>query len=126
MYRTYGKNKDGFIDFNEFIIVLIMLSSGSAEEKLLQMFDICDTHRTGYISQLEMRKLVREMFNCIDSTVRPPRCNPVSFSKLICNEMDGFNRDGQISKQEFIRAYLDDDSFSSVLAIKLLENISAT
>jgi len=124
VYRMYDKNQDGFIDFKEFTIVLYMLSSGSAEEKLLQMFDIFDTHRTGYISQLEMTKLVREMFSCIDSTERPPGSNPISFSKMIFNEMDK-DRDGQISKQEFIQACLDDDSFSSLLALKLLENISA-
>ena len=124
VYRMYDKNKDGFIDFKEFTIVLFMLSSGSPEEKLLQIFDIFDSSRTGFISQLEMTKLVREMFHVIDSTERPPGMNPISFSRLIFNEMDS-DGDGQISKQEFIKACLDDESFSSILAIKLLESISS-
>ena len=124
VYRMYDKDKDGYIDFKEFTIVLFMLSSGSPEEKLLQIFDIFDTHRTGYISQLEMTKLVREMFHVIESTERPPGMNPISFSRLIFNEMDA-DGDGQISKDEFIKACLDDESFSSVLAIRLLESINS-
>ena len=125
VYRMYDKNKDGFIDFKEFTIVLYMLSSGSPQDKLLQIFDIFDVNKTGKISQLEMTKLVREMFHVIDVSEKPAHCNPISFAKLVFNEMDA-DRDGEISKQEFINACLDDESFSSILAIKLLESISSS
>ena len=124
VYRMYDKNKDGFVDFKEFTIVLYMLSSGSPEDKLLQIFDIFDINRTGFISQLAMTKMVREMYNVIDISERPPGMNPISFSNFIFNDMDS-NRDGQISKDEFIKACLDDESFSSILAIKLLESINS-
>ena len=124
VYRMYDKNKDGFVDFKEFTIVLYMLSSGSPEDKLLQIFDIFDINRTGFISQLAMTKMVREMYNVIDIRERPPGMNPISFANFIFNDMDS-NRDGQISKDEFIKACLDDESFSSILAIKLLESINS-
>ena len=101
-----------------------MLTSGSPEEKLLQIFDIFDTNRTGFISQLSMTKMVREMYNVIDMSERPPGMNPISFANFIFNDMDT-NRDGQISKEEFIKACLDNESFSSILAMKLIESISA-
>ena len=124
VYRMYDKNKDDFVDFKEFTLVLYMLSSGSPEEKLLQIFDIFDYNRTGFISNLAMTKMVREMYNVIDISERPPGMNPISFSNFIFNDMDS-NRDGQISKDEFIKACLDDESFSSILAIKLLESINS-
>ena len=123
VYRMYDKNKDDFVDFKEFTLVLYMLSSGSPEEKLLQIFDIFDHNRTGFISNLAMTKMVREMYNVIDISERPPGMNPISFAKAIFNDMDT-NQDGQISKEEFIKACMDDESFSSILAIKLLDSIS--
>ena len=124
VYRMYDKNKDDFVDFKEFTVVLYMLTSGSPEEKLLQICDIFDTNRTGFISQLSMTKMVREMYNVIDMSERPPGMNPISFANFIFNDMDT-NRDGQISKEEFIKACLDNESFSSILATKLIESISA-
>ena len=105
-------------------MVLYMISSGSPKDKLLQIFDIFDINGTGFISQLAMTKMVREMYNVIDISERPPGMNPISFSNFIFNDMDS-NRDGQISKDEFIKACLDDESFSSILAVKLLESINS-
>ena len=60
------------------------------------------------------------MYNVIDIRERPAGMNPISFTNFIFNGMDS-NRDGQTSKDEFIKACLDDESFTFILAIKLLE-----
>ena len=117
MYRMYDKDRDGFIDFKEFTVCLYMLSSGSPEEKLRQIFKVFDINNDGVISQLEMTKLVREMYNLID---RPSHVNPISFAKQIFNEMDT-DHDGEVSEEDFISACLNDEKYSSLLAGKLLD-----
>lgn len=125
VYRMYDQDGDGFIDFKEFTVVVYMMSAGTPEEKLLQMFRIFDINNDGVISQLEMTKLVREMFHVIDRYEKPANSNPISFSRLIFAEMDA-DGDGEISKQEFITACLNDEKFSSILAVTLLDAISSS
>merc|ERR1719244_963484 len=38
IFRMYDTNKDGHIDFREFMIVLYVMSNGSPEENLKQIF----------------------------------------------------------------------------------------
>ena len=101
-----------------------MLTSGSPEEEQLQIFDIFDTNRKGFISQLSMTKMVRETYNVIDMSERPPGMNPISFANFIFNDKDT-NWEEQISKEELIKACIDDESFSSILAMKLIESINS-
>ena len=124
VYRMYDQDRDGWIDFKEFTMVLYMMSSGSPEDKLRQMFRIFDVNNDGVITQLEMTKMVREMFQVLDYTEKPHNSNPISFSKLLFKEMD-VDGDGEISKDEFVQACLNNDKFSSILAYKLLDAISA-
>ena len=65
------------------------------------------------------------MFHVIDVSEKPAHRDPISFSKLVFNDIDA-DRDGEISKQEFINACFDEESFSSILPIKLLESISSS
>ena len=47
----YDSNGDGFIDFREFMLVLYILSSGTPEENLKQIFRIFDINNDKSISR---------------------------------------------------------------------------
>ena len=51
IFRMYDSNGDGFIDFREFMLVLYILSSGTPEENLKQIFRIFDINNDKSISR---------------------------------------------------------------------------
>jgi len=50
IFRMYDSNKDGHIDFREFMIVLYIMSNGSPEENLKQIFRVFDINNDGTIT----------------------------------------------------------------------------
>jgi len=56
IFRMYDSNGDGFIDFQEFMIVLYVLSNGTPEANLKQIFRIFDINGDGTISKKELQR----------------------------------------------------------------------
>jgi len=50
IFRMYDSNKDGHIDFREFMIVLYIMSNGTPEENLKQIFRVFDINNDGTIT----------------------------------------------------------------------------
>merc|ERR1712045_456158 len=50
IFRMYDTNKDGHIDFREFMIVLYITSNGTPEENLKQIFRVFDINNDGTIT----------------------------------------------------------------------------
>ena len=57
----YDEDGDGYIDFKEFMMVLYIMSAGTPEENLGQIFRIFDKDNDGSISEKEMVKLVKDL-----------------------------------------------------------------
>jgi len=68
IFRMYDSNKDGHIDFREFMIVLYIMSNGSPEENLKQIFRVFDINNDGTISLKELQKIVRDLFLLINES----------------------------------------------------------
>merc|ERR1712141_98694 len=62
IFRMYDTNKDGHIDFREFMIVLYVMSNGSPEDNLKQIFRVFDINNDGTITLKELQKIVRDLF----------------------------------------------------------------
>merc|ERR1712186_307728 len=96
IFRMYDTNKDGHIDFREFMIVLYIMSNGTPEENLKQIFRVFDINNDGTITLKEL--LVKTAFN----------------------EMDE-NHDGKISQSEFVEACMAQKQFSTMLTLKIID-----
>merc|ERR1719500_1986087 len=97
VWRIYDTNLDGEIDFREFMLALSVMSKGSAEDNLRQIFRLFDVNSDG---RLEKEDLVATAFT----------------------EMDA-NMDGSISQEEFVSACLRENqgSASKTLALTVVE-----
>eukprot|EP00092_Neocalanus_flemingeri_P020565 GFUD01022279.1.p1 GENE.GFUD01022279.1~~GFUD01022279.1.p1 ORF type:complete len:209 (+),score=34.92 GFUD01022279.1:140-766(+) len=130
IFRMYDSNKDGHIDFREFMIVLYIMSNGSPEENLKQIFRVFDINNDGTISLKELQKIVRDLFLLINDTNADQasqevlvKTDPLSQEVLVktaFNEMDE-NHDGQISQLEFIEACMAQKKFSTMLTLKIID-----
>ena len=58
--------QDGHIDFREFMIVLYIMSNGTPEENLKQIFRVFDINNDGFISLKELQRIVKDLFHLIN------------------------------------------------------------
>merc|ERR1711942_606830 len=118
-FRIYDLNNDGHIDFVEFMVVFFILSSGDHEEVLSKIFRLFDINSDGNISKKEMKKLVKAMYGLL-KLENPNLSTSDNVARATFNEMDK-NRDGKISREEFIQACLGREVFSRMVTAKAID-----
>lgn len=120
VFRTFDKNNDGTIDFNEFIQGLSIIMRGGKEMKLRWAFEMYDSDGSGEVCRKEMLEIVRSIFRLAgdDITSRLPRDEntPEKFTNKLFDKLD-VDSSGSITQTEFIRGAQCYPSF-----MKLLEN----
>ena len=119
VFRIYDANKDGFIDFEEFMIVFHIMSDGSNEEVLRKIFRVFDVNCDGTISRKELTKLIRDMYGLL-KTEDPDIASKEKIAKTAFAEMDKDN-DGKITEDEFVQSCLGQQQISKMLALKVID-----
>lgn len=58
VFRAFDLDKDGFVTFKEFMLVLSVTSRGSVEEKLKWAFDLYDVDNEGFLSKQQFCRVM--------------------------------------------------------------------
>ena len=58
-FNNFDKDNDGTIDFREFLSAVSVQQRGTPEEKLKWTFDLYDLDNSGFISKVELLKMVK-------------------------------------------------------------------
>merc|ERR1712106_1175865 len=115
VFRTFDTDKNGVIDFKEFLLSIDVNSSGSAEEKLNWAFSMYDVDGNGYIDIYEMTKLVSSIYKMVGTTLMQLEDTAADRAQAIFDKMD-IDSDGKVTKDEFCRTCLDDKDLLGLLA----------
>lgn len=68
-FNAFDSDKNGYIEFNEFIIGLSITSRGTIEEKLVWCFRLYDLDGDGKVSYNEMLAVISSIYKMIGSMV---------------------------------------------------------
>jgi len=119
VFRTFDIDRNGVIDFKEFLLSIDVNSSGSPEEKLNWAFSMYDVDGNGYIDISEMTKLVSSIYKMVDGTTTLQLDDtPLERAQEIFRRMD-VNSDGKVTKEEFTKTCLNDKALIGLLAPNL-------
>ena len=112
-FSAFDADKNGFVDFGEFLIAYAATSGADNREKLKYVFDVYDVDNNKVIDEQEIRHVLKSMFTLLgvdEKTTDFERC-----IQNIMNSLDE-NRDTKISKGEFIDGILADSLLYTLLS----------
>eukprot|EP01087_Luapelamoeba_hula_P014023 TRINITY_DN4046_c2_g1_i1.p1 TRINITY_DN4046_c2_g1~~TRINITY_DN4046_c2_g1_i1.p1 ORF type:complete len:189 (-),score=62.17 TRINITY_DN4046_c2_g1_i1:131-697(-) len=69
IFNVFDENKDGAIDFPEFVNALSVMTRGYPDEKLEFSFKMYDTSGKGYITKEEMTKIMDSFYKLVGPLV---------------------------------------------------------
>merc|ERR1711874_956667 len=114
LWRIYDLNMDGIVDFKEFMLVLQVMSDGSAEENLKQIFRFFDVNLNGYIDKVELERVVRDLLAVDKSNNNSPLIAEKAWQEM--RPAGG----GEISLKEFTVACLANKENTARITMKVI------
>jgi len=102
------------------MIILTVISKGTPDENLEQIFRIFDVNNDGTISKKELHRLVKDLYSLIGKEDNPDEVTDKTLANCAFKEMD-VDGDSKISKDEFVRACKANEKISSMLALKIVD-----
>ncbi|XP_020835412.1 guanylyl cyclase-activating protein 1 [Phascolarctos cinereus] len=116
MFETFDFNKDGYIDFMEYVAALSLVLKGKVEQKLRWYFKLYDVDGNGCIDRGELLNIIRAIraINpCSDSTMSAEEFTDTVFAKI------DINGDGELSLEEFMEGVQKDEMLLDTLTRSL-------
>ncbi|CAK8690755.1 neurocalcin homolog [Clavelina lepadiformis] len=119
-FRWLDANGDGTIDFYEYLSAMSVTLRGTLEEKLEAAFNMYDQDKDGAISKQEMHKLftaISEMFG--QRKMEEKLLGGETLDQYVDHMFAHLdqNHDGQITLDEFIEGFKNDESIKALSQI---------
>ena len=115
-FKSFDVDGDGFVDFREFMMSMSITSRGNTEQRLEWAFSMYDLDADGCITRAEMLEIVRSVQRMVgNNKVMMDNTTPEQRVDQIFDQMDK-NKDGKLTKEEFIRGAKNDNSVSELLS----------
>ncbi|CAF0782239.1 unnamed protein product [Didymodactylos carnosus] len=100
-FHTFDQDNNGYVDFNEFLLAIAVISGGSLEQRLQAAFEMYDSDDSNYVDQKELNTMITVMYNIVGQQDREGPYDPNYIAKQIISELD-ITDDKKLSKEEFI------------------------
>lgn len=117
IFRVFDENKDGAIEFEEFIRALSVTSRGNVEEKLDWAFRLYDVDSDGYITREEMYNIVDAVYQMLGNQAKDnAEESPRERVDKIFEQLDK-NHDNQLTLDEFKEGSRQDPKIVQALSL---------
>jgi Ca2+-binding EF-hand superfamily protein len=112
-FAAFDSDKNGFVDFGEFMIAYVATNSTDPREKLKYAFEMYDLDNNKVLDEHEIKQVVRSMFKLLAVDEQN-----VNFDRCIENIMSSLDvdNDSKITKSEFIEGILSDSYLNTLLS----------
>ncbi|GAU97346.1 hypothetical protein RvY_08663 [Ramazzottius varieornatus] len=115
LFKVFDQNKDGMIQFHEFIHALSITSRGNLDEKLNWAFRLYDIDDDGYITRAEMLHIIAAIYGMVGKTEDSEGRSPELRVERIFQMMDK-NHDDKLSMDEFREGTKSDPAILQALS----------
>merc|ERR1712115_397734 len=119
VFRTFDSDKNGFVDFKEFLLAIDVTSSGTPEEKLNWAFSMYDVDGNGWIDLVELTRIVKSIYIMMGrekiEKAMEAKQSPEERAEGIFQRMD-INHDGKVTRMEFVQACVNDQKLVELLS----------
>ncbi|XP_077090236.1 guanylyl cyclase-activating protein 1 [Siphateles boraxobius] len=112
MFRTFDMNKDGYIDFIEYVAALSLVMRGKMEHKLRWYFRLYDVDGNGCIDRHELLNIIKAI-RAINGS-ESQEVSAEDFTNSVFDRID-INGDGELSLEEFVAGARSDEDFMEVM-----------
>ncbi|EED84485.1 predicted protein [Postia placenta Mad-698-R] len=128
VFNVFDENKNGTIDFKEFICALSVTSRGRLDEKLRWAFQLYDIDGDGFITYQEMLKIVQSIYKMTGQMVKLPAdedtpekansaaCHCCTLLTFIFRNMDR-DKDAKLTYDEFVEGSKQDPTIVQALSL---------
>ncbi|XP_013775266.1 frequenin-1-like isoform X2 [Limulus polyphemus] len=120
VFRVFDENKDGAIEFEEFIRALSVTSRGNVEEKLDWAFKLYDVDDDGYITREEMYSIVDAIYQMLGNqsgeNKNEEEDTPQERVDKIFQHLDK-NHDDKLTLEEFREGSKGDEKIVQALSL---------
>ncbi|ORX95641.1 EF-hand [Basidiobolus meristosporus CBS 931.73] len=118
IFKVYDTNRNGIIDFEEYIYALSITSRGKTDERLDWAFQLYDINKDGVVTYEEMLGIVHAIYKMVGKLVRLPDDvnTPEKRVDKIFATMD-LDHDGVLTMEEFKNGSKMDPSIMHALSL---------